>query len=175
MNTYQGEGTSIISIKFNHQSIFFVCFKQRFPFSHVLRLFQDNLIFGEATSSHFSRVTTSTQQLHFRSTYFSEQLLFSPFSEQSLFRSSCFFRLASFSERKFYRAASQDKDIYKRTAFLKEVPLHSINFFRKATFLEKLIFQKSNNTHYLLFLDSCLFRAATVSKDATFYSTYLFL
>ena len=39
---------------------------------------------------------------------------------------------------------------------------------------KKLIFQKSNIPHYLLFLESCLFKRANFSKDATFYSSYHF-
>ena len=49
--------------------------------------------------------------------------------------------------------------------------MHSINFFGKAKFWKKL---KSNILHSLLFLKSYLFRAATFSKGATFYSSYLF-
>ena len=67
----------------------------------MLPLFQDNFILREATSSHFFRVTTSTQQLLFRCSYFFRTAAFSPFSEQSLFRRSYFFRTASFSERNF--------------------------------------------------------------------------
>ena len=67
----------------------------------MLPLFQDNFILGEATSSHFFRVTTSTQQLLFRCSYFFRTAAFSPFSEQSLFRRSYFFRTASFSEWNF--------------------------------------------------------------------------
>ena len=52
--------------------------------------------------------------------------------------------------------------------------LHNINFFRGARFWKKLTFQKSNIPHYLPFLYSFLFRAATFFKDATFCSSYLF-
>ena len=41
-----------------------------------VRLFQNSFIFGEASSSHFFRATTSAQQLPFRSSYSSELLLF---------------------------------------------------------------------------------------------------
>ena len=36
----------------------------------MLRLFEDSFHFGEATSSHFFRITISTQQLIFWSSYF---------------------------------------------------------------------------------------------------------
>ena len=44
--------------------------------SHVLPLFQNNFILGEATSSHFFRVTTLTQHLLFRNRYFSRTAAF---------------------------------------------------------------------------------------------------
>ena len=77
---------------------------------------------------------------------------------------------AIFLEEELFRK----KDIYRRATFSKQVLLHIINFFRKATSWKKLIIQKSNTLYYLLFLESCLFRVATFSKDATFYSIYLF-
>ena len=58
----------------------------------MLPLFQGNFILGKATSSHSFRVTTSTQQLLFRSSYFFITAAFSPFSEQSLFARVFFFR-----------------------------------------------------------------------------------
>ena len=74
-----------------------------------LRLFQNSFIFGEASSSHFFRATTSAQQLLFRSSYFFrtaaffEELLF---LEQSFIRSSYFFRVAYFSENLYLTAPS---------------------------------------------------------------------
>ena len=96
--------TSLICFVFLFCYFFF--FKQRFPFSHVLRLFQDNFAFGEATFSHFFRVTISTQQLHFRSTYFFRAAAVFSFFKTATFSSSYFFRIAFFSERKLYRAAT---------------------------------------------------------------------
>ena len=88
MNTCKGEETSWGKSNVIASLIGFLFFKQRFTFSHMLPLFQDNFILVEANSSRFFRVTTSTQQLLFWGS--SEQLLFSPFSEQSLFCRSCF-------------------------------------------------------------------------------------
>ena len=51
--------------------------------------------------------------------------------------------------------------------------MHSIKFFRKVTFWKKLIINKGNILHGLLFVESYLFRTATFSKDSTFYSSYL--
>ena len=64
----------------------------------MLRLCQDSFIFGEATSSHFFRVTSLTQYLLFWSRYFFrasaflEELSF----QNTLLRNSYFFRVANF-------------------------------------------------------------------------------
>ena len=63
----------------------------------MLPLFQDNFILVEATSSHFFRVTTSTQQLLFRDSYFFRTAAFFSFfrtvtfSQESFFQNSFFF------------------------------------------------------------------------------------
>ena len=68
----------------------------------MLPFFDGNFSFWEAISSYFFRVTTSAQQLLFRSSYFFRTAsLFYSFLEQSLFRRSYFFRITSFSERNF--------------------------------------------------------------------------
>ena len=64
--------------------------------------------------------------------------------------------------------------MYRRVTFSKQVLLHSINFFRTATFWEKQILQKCNILHYLVCLESHFYRAATFSKDLTFHSCFLF-
>ena len=80
-----------------------------------LWLFQNSFIFGEASSSHFFRATTSAQQLLFRSSYFFrtaaffEELLF---LEQSFIRSSYFFRVAYFSENLYLTAPSWEKKVF---------------------------------------------------------------
>ena len=58
----------------------------------------------------------------------------------------------------------------------KEV-FQSRHFCATSAFSEKLQFGKNNFSenqflHYLLFQESCLFRATTFSKDAAFYSSY---
>ena len=50
-----------------------------FHHSHMLPLFQDKFILGEATSSHFFRITASTQHLLFRDSYFFRTAAFFPF------------------------------------------------------------------------------------------------
>ena len=197
----------MFSIKHHYQSNLAFFFKQRFPFSHMLRPFQDSFVFGEATSSHFFSVTTSTQQLLLRSSYFFRTTAFLrssffrtvTFSQQLFFQNSYFQSKTSTEQlllessmkngnilhenRKFFKRVTfwnlfgggivQNKDIYRRAASLKQVLLHSIDFFRKESFWKKLIFQKSNISHYPLFLESYFFRGATFSKDATLYSSYL--
>ena len=69
-------------------------FKWLFPFSHMLLLFEDSFVFGEATSSQFFRLTTLTQQLLFRSSYF--------FKAAAFFRSS-FFRTFSILQQLFFQ------------------------------------------------------------------------
>ena len=66
------------------------------------------------------------------------------------------------------------KYIYIRSTFSKQVLLQIITFFRKATCWKKLIIQKSKALYTLLFQESYLFRVAASSKDAAFYSIYLF-
>ena len=51
---------------------------------------------------------------------------------------------------------------------LKQVLLYSLNFFRRVTFSKNLDFKASNISHYLLFLESYLSKAATFSKEVTF-------
>ena len=165
----------------------------------MLRLFQDSFIYGEATSSHRFREITSTQQLLFRSSCFfgaSDFFWRDPFSGQSILHSSCFFRIAIFSEWNvspsshhlriesslgqllFGTAAFLAKELFRKKISTEELVFRSRYFCTASTiseelhFVKKRIFQKSNIPHYPLFLESYLFRAATFSKDVTFYSSY---
>ena len=70
-----------------------------FPYRICSNLFKDSFIFGETTSSHFFRVTTSTRQLLFRISYFCWG---APFPEQLLL----FPRITTFSEWNFCRVAN---------------------------------------------------------------------
>ena len=127
MNTYKGEGTSWRKLNVIASLFLFLFFKQRFSFSHMLPLFQDNFILVEATSSHFFRVTTLTQQLlirdscffplfqnshFFAGVIFSEQLLFRSknSTEQSLLENRNFFMGVTFRDS-FFGGTVQDKDI----------------------------------------------------------------
>ena len=162
----------------------------------MLRLFQGSFIFGEA-SSHFIRVTTSTQRLLFRSSYFfraagffkdlhfQNSHLFAEFifSEQFFFQSKPSTEQQPRENRKFFRAVIfrnsylfgggvvQNKEIYRRATFWKQVLLHSINILGEAAFWKKLIFQKSNIPYY--FFTTYLFRTVTNSQ-LRFLSTATF-
>ena len=65
MNTYKGEGTSWGKLNVIASQIWFLFFKKRFPFSHMLPLFQVNFIFVENTSSrnYFGTTVTFSGQL----------------------------------------------------------------------------------------------------------------
>ena len=115
-------------------------------------------------SKHFLRVTTSTQLLHFRSSYLFRAATFS--------QNNNFFIIATFSEQNFHRAANsweqvvfqgsyflntatfsaeelaQNKNIYRRGTFSRQLLLHRkklFYFFWRATFSEWLHFQ---NLHF---------------------------
>ena len=143
----------------------------------MLRLFQNSFIFGEATYSHFFRVTTLTQQLLFRSMYFFRAAAFlrsSLFLEQSLFSKQLSFQSSYFSRAKhlpsghFLRIESSLWQLLFRTATIlavvlfkikisteellfypqkssKQILLHRINFFRKATFWKIANFSEKQN------------------------------
>ena len=96
LNTYQSEGTSrVFGGFFSSNGDFFspIC----------CDFFQNSFNFGEATSSHFFRVSTSTQQLLLRSSYFFRATGFfweALFSEHSLFSKQLFFQNNYFSRVK---------------------------------------------------------------------------
>ena len=153
-----------------------------------------HFIFGEATFHTFSECVLCHNSYIFGAAIFSEQLLFSPFSEQSLFRNSYFsvqllFQNENFTEQprlqneKFFMAATFRNNCFclfrikiseKELLFQGRHLVHRNGFFGKTTIWKKLTFQKTNISHFLLFLEGCFFKVATFSKDGTFYSSYLF-
>ena len=121
----------------------------------MYRFFQDSFIFGETISSHFFRVTTSTQQLLFRSSYFFSAV---PFLRRSFFRTVTYLQQSFFSEY---------------------LLLENRWFFRAFTFAEELLFQKanfrkSNIPHCLLFQNSYFLIVATFLKELTFLKDFTF-
>ena len=126
----------------------------------MLQHFQDNFIYGEACSSHFFRVTTSTQQLHFWSSCLFRAAVFSffrtaTFSQQLFFQNSFFFRARLLQSshfwriRKFFMAVTFrnsyffSEELFRIRISEKELPFQSRYFGTASTFSEKLHYGKS--------------------------------
>ena len=126
----------------------------------MLPLFQDNFILVEATSSHFFRVTTSTQQLLFRGSYlFRTAAVFSffrtfTFSQELFFQNSFFFGAKILQSSHFLRIGDSLRQLLFGTAFFleelsrikvskKELLFQSSFFYTASTFSEKLRFGKN--------------------------------
>ena len=160
----------------------------------MLPLFQDNFILGEATSSHFFRVTTSTQQLLFRGSYFFVTAAFFLLFQNSYFfagaklpQSSHFLIIGSSLLQLLLGTVFFSKELFTIKISTEELLFRS-RYFCTASFIseelhfgEKRIFQKSNTPHYLLFLESCLLEellfqktlpsiAATFSEEPLYYN-----
>ena len=122
MNTFQGEETSLEN-NFNLNRItsliFFFFLQIAISLLACVATFSGQLYFGEANFSHFFRVTTSTQQLHFRSRYFFRAAAF--FS---------FFRTATFSKKLFFQ----------NSFFFRTKILQSSHFLRMRSSLWQLLF-----------------------------------
>ena len=164
------------------------------------RLFQDGFIFGEATSSHFFKVTTSAQQLFFRSSYFfrAATILRSSFfktitfSQQLFFQNSYFYRAKLLPSSHFLRKSNslwqllcrnsyffveelvQNKDINSRATFSKQVLLHSINLFRTDTFSTKVLLQKRRYFFRTAILEKANFSEKQYSVVPTFSGGLLY-
>ena len=136
-------------------------------FAHIKRHFQDSFIFGEASSSHCFRKTTSTQQLLVWSSYFFRA---AAFFEEIPFQNSHFFAAVIFLEQLLFQGQTSTgqpilenryffngtatfwaEELFRINISTKQVLLLSIDFFRSATFWKKLIFQKTNISLYLFF------------------------
>ena len=108
----------------------------------------------EATSSHFFRVTTSTKQLLFwGSNFFRTAAVFSffTFSEQSLFWRSYFFRIASFSERKIYRATTSREQEVLYGSYFSEQLFFSEELFRIRYLKKSYFFKAGTSAQHQLF------------------------
>ena len=151
----------------------------------MLQLFQDNFISREATSRQFFRVTTSTQQILYRSSFFFRAS--TSFSEQPLlssnhfFQNNYFFRVElllsshslrigrSFRQVLFGTATFLGVEMFRikisteELLFRNQVLLHSINFFQRAAFWKKANFSEKQY--------STLF---TFSGELSFQSGYFF-
>ena len=202
MNTYRGEGTTSGKLCVIASPIWFLFFKQRFPFSHMLPLFQDNSIVVEATLSHFFRVTTWTKQLLFRGSYFFRTAaVFSffrtaTFSLELFFQNSFFFGAKILQSSHFFRIGSSllqllfgtvffSQDLFRIKISKKELLFQSRYFCTASTFSEKphfvkkLIFEKINFriTYFFqraVYLEKLLFQKTLPSIAATFLEELLF-
>ena len=102
-------------------------FQMAISLLHYVATCSEQFCFWKRCFSNFFRVTTSTQQLLFRSScffraasFFFEEFLF---QSSDFFRSSYFCRIATFSERNFYRAATfWEKKVLWGSYFSKELP-----------------------------------------------------
>ena len=157
-------------------------------------LFQDNFILVEATSSHFLRVTTSTQQLLFWCSYFLRTAdvfcFFRTVTLQELFFQSSFFfgakilqtshfvRIGSSLRQLLYWTAIFLEELFRIKVSKKELPFQSIYFCRASAFSEKLHFRKTDfsenqfRINYFfwraVFLEQLLFQKTLPSTAATF-------
>ena len=118
----------------------------------MLRLFQDNFVFGEATSSHFFRVTSSPPQLHFRSSYF--------------FRAAAFFssfRIVTFSQQFFF----QNRFFFRAKMLLGSYSSEQLFFpeelFRIKVSKNELLFKGGTSVQYQLFQKSYILEKANFS------------
>ena len=126
----------------------------------MLRLFQDNFIFGEATSSHFFRVTNLTltqvifsEQLFFQNSYFFFSFFRTvTFSQQLFFQNSFFLRAKILQNSHFLRIRSSLWQLLSATAVFslfgikiskKELLFQSRYFCTASTFSEKVYYGKS--------------------------------
>ena len=138
----------------------------------MLRLFQGNSIFGEATSLHFFRVTTSTQQLHFWSSYFFRAAAFFSFfrtvtfSYQLFFQNSFFFRATILQSSHFLRIRSPLWQLLFGTAVF--------SLFRIKISKKELLFQSSYSTQYQKILEKANFSEKQYSALPTFSGELLF-
>ena len=119
----------------------------------MLPLFQDNFILGEATSSHFFRVTTSTQQL--------------------LSRSSYFFRTAAFLRSSFFRTVTFSQLLFQNSFFFKTKILQSSLFLRIGSYLGQLVFEtaifwQKNYLEKKISTEELLFQSRYFCTSSTF-------
>ena len=125
----------------------------------MLPLFQDNFILGESTSTHFFRVTTSTQQSLFRESYFFRTAAFFSFfrtvtfSQELFFQNSFFFGVKLLQSRHFLRIRSSLRQIYS------EQLLYPEELFRIKISKDRIKVSKAGTSaQYQLFQKSYFFR-----------------
>ena len=101
-------------------------FRRNFIFGEALFY---SFIFGEVTSSHFFRATTSTKQLHFWSSYFFRE---AAFFDEIRFSKSYFLAVAAviFSEYLFFGGkTSTEQPLLENRKFFRVVTFRNSYFF----------------------------------------------
>ena len=158
----------------------------------MLRLFQDNFIFGEATSSHFFWVTTLTQvtfseQLFFQNSYFFSSFFRTvTFSQQLFFQNSFFFRAKILQNSHFLRIRSSLWQLLSATAIFslfsikiskKELLLlfQSRYFCTVSTFSEKVYSVLPTFSGELPFWSGYFFKRRYLLKQLLFQRSYIFI
>ena len=111
--------------------------------------------------NYFDTTDSFSEQVGFQKSHFLTALFF---RKKVLFQNESFTNQLILEVREFFWAIASSKQYF----FCGEQK----NTFKTATFLKKIIFQKSNVVHHLLFLKSHSFRAAIFSKDLTFHSSF---
>ena len=125
----------------------------------MLPLFQNNFVLVETTSSHFFRVTTSTQQLLFPGSYF--------FRTAPVFS---FFRTVTFWQELFF----QNSFFFGAKILL----FQSSHFLRKGSSLRQLhfgvaIFFRRNCLGWRYLRKSYFFKAGTSAQHQPFQKSYI--
>ena len=146
----------------------------------MLPLFQDNIILVEATSSHFFRVTTLTQQFLSRSSYFFRKAaFFFLFQNSHFFAGVIFSEYLFFLEQKFYRAATswEQEDLYgtyfsERQFFLQE--LFRIKISKKELLSQSRYFCTASTFQKSYILEKADFSEKQYSALPTFSGELLF-
>ena len=152
----------------------------------MLQLFQDSFIFGEDSSSHFLRVTTSIQQLLFRSIYFFGSYVFLRSSffktvtslQQLLFRNSYFFRAKLLPRSHHLKIRGSSRQLlFRKADFLVEdlfrikIPTQELHF-GSGTSVQNQLFQKSHNLERNQFFRKAIFRITNFFQRAALQSGY---
>ena len=151
------------------------------PFLHMLRyfwaaLFLEKLLLYNFTSFQINTRVTFPEQPFLQSRCF---FLRSFFFETVTFSLHFFFFQNSYFQRAKHLPSNHILRIgnsfgivtYSRGTLSKQILLHSINFFKKARFWKKLLFQKINLPDYLLFWRATFL--IPFLSIAIFYSNYV--
>ena len=194
MNTYQGEESSW-GEKFQLNIITSLIWDYFFVFSNAVDDFPSGIfsdffraaLFSQKLLLHIS-LTTSTQQLLFRSIYFFRAVVF---LKELRFQKNHFLAGVIFSEYLIFRNQTSNEQLFcENRKFFRAVTFRSNYFFREAIAQNKDIctraplIEAGTSTQHQLFRKSYIFEKPTFpesylferpdSKDVDFYSSNLF-